>query len=741
MDPKKDMAFQERLRATFQAEADEHICAIYADLLRIEKGPGNKEPLESINRELHSLKGASRAVSLQNVEVVCQALEDILARVKGGSLELGLPAFNILHQAMDYIKSESEKEAGPEKADAAGNDLLMELIKKIESIRSSPGEPSPGERPIRVHPRGGSGVPGKAAETIKKETVRVSAKKLDAMLRHSEELILVMQRMEQHASGLNRVNTGLGLLVKTMNRPAVQKGRDIDDERLKDKLNELADLTAPVRKELLVQMEEYEKILGLTGLLFTSLIDDARELILLPFHTLLEPFPKMIRDLTSEKGKKVQLQMSGAEQEVDRRILEVIKDPLVHIIRNCIDHGIEQPAERLATGKPEEGTIRISISTPGANLLEISVEDDGKGISTQELGKEALKRGIISEEMLEEMSEEELTNLVFQSGFTTSRFLTEISGRGLGMTIVREKVEQAGGLVSLLSEAGSGTVVRITLPLTFGTIRGIHVMAGGQDYIVPTRYVESAMRVRQEQVKTIENREVLSSNGDTLTLVSMDELLGSGPLQASPDGKYSQVLIVKAGNKRICIKVDEIRKEQDILVKAFPEPLSRIPCFEGLTMLGSGRIALILNGQDAVRSVMHGRAATSRTTRDEKEKPPLSVVVAEDSMTARMLLKDILETAGYLVRTAVDGAEAYALLKEKKADLLVSDVEMPRLNGFQLTEKIRSDADLKELPVILVTILKSREDREKGLEAGANAYIEKGNFEPETLLNIIEKLT
>jgi two-component system chemotaxis sensor kinase CheA len=267
------------------------------------------------------------------------------------------------------------------------------------------------------------------------------------------------------------------------------------------------------------------------------------------------------------------------------------------------------------------------------------------------------------------------------------------------------------------------------------------VMAGGQDYIVPTRYVESAMRVRQEQVKTIENREVLSSNGDTLTLVSMDELLGSGPLQASPDGKYSQVLIVKAGNKRICIKVDEIRKEQDILVKAFPEPLFRIPCFEGLTMLGSGRIALILNGQDAVRSVMHGRAATSRTTRDEKEKPPLSVVVAEDSMTARMLLKDILETAGYLVRTAVDGAEAYALLKEKKADLLVSDVEMPRLNGFQLTEKIRSDADLKELPVILVTILKSREDREKGLEAGANAYIEKGNFEPETLLNIIEKLT
>jgi two-component system chemotaxis sensor kinase CheA len=733
MDPNKDMAFR--------AEADEHICAIYADLLRIEKEQGNKESLESIQRELHSLKGASRAVSLQNVEVVCQVLEDILARVKGGSLELGLPAFNILHQAMDYIKSESEKAAGPEKTDAAGNDLLMELINKIESIRSSAGESSPGERGIRVHLPGGSGVPERAAETIKKETVRVSAKKLDAMLRHSEELILVMQRMEQHASGLNRVNTGLGLLVKTMNRPAVQKGRDIDDERLKDKLNELADTTAPVRKELLGQMEDFEKVVGSTGLLFTSLIDDARDLILLPFHSLLEAFPKMIRDLTSENGKKVQLQISGAEQEVDRRILEVIKDPLVHLIRNCIDHGIEQPVERLATGKPEEGTIRISISTPGANLLEINVEDDGKGISAQELGKEALKRGIISEEMLEEMSEEELTDLVFQSGFTTSRFLTEISGRGLGMTIVREKVEQAGGLVSLLSEAGSGTVVRIILPLTFGTIRGIHVMAGGQDYIVPTRYVESVMRVRQEQVKTIENREVLSGNGDTLTLVSLDELLGSGPLQAGPDGKYSQVLIVKAGNRRICIKVDEIRKEQDILVKAFPEPLSRIPSFEGLTMLGSGRIALILNGQDAVRSVMHGRAETSRTTRDEKEKPPLSVVVAEDSMTARMLLKDILETAGYLVRTAVDGAEAYALLKEKKADLLVSDVEMPRLNGFQLTEKIRSDADLKELPVILVTILKSREDRERGLEAGANAYIEKGNFEPETLLNIIEKLT
>jgi two-component system chemotaxis sensor kinase CheA len=440
----------------------------------------------------------------------------------------------------------------------------------------------------------------------------------------------------------------------------------------------------------------------------------------------------------------VDLVIEGGEVEVDRRILEEIKDPLIHLIRNCIDHGIEKPEEREQKNKPRRGTIKMAVSQLDGSKVQLLISDDGRGIDRAKIRASALKLGLISQLEADSLGDREILELVFRSGVSSSPLITDLSGRGLGLAIVREKAEKLRGTVTVHSEVGAGTAFRMILPLTIATFRGIPVCVDEALFVFPSAPVERVARVEQEKIKTVENKATIELDGKTFSLVHLGDALELPRRESTEDAKDGvPVVLVNQNEKRIAFLVDEIISEQEVLVKSLGRQLSRVRNIAGATVLANRKLVPILNVSDLMQSAVRvsGRSARVAAVELEKEKPRnKSVLVVEDSITSRTLLKSILEAAGYNVDTAVDGIDGLTQLRSGKFDVVVSDVEMPRLNGFDLTAKIRADKKLAETPIILVTALQSREDRERGMDVGANAYIVKSSFDQSNLLDVMGRL-
>ncbi len=352
----------------------------------------------------------------------------------------------------------------------------------------------------------------------------------------------------------------------------------------------------------------------------------------------------------------------------------------------------------------------------------------------------AERNGVVSREEADTLSDREALLLVFRSGVTTSPIITDISGRGLGLAIVSEKAERLNGTVAIESLPGIGTTIKIVFPLTLVTFRGVFARINEHIFVLPSENVERVTRVRKEEIRTVENRETILIDGQAVSLVSLADVLGiKTKAEMSADISYVVVIVLGLGGKRVAFLTDEILHEQEVLVKPLGKQLSRVRHIAGATVLGSGKIVPILNVSDLMKSAI-SVVPSGVMVVDEGTMPKKAVLVAEDSITARTLLKTILESAGYDVKTAVDGIDAITSLNAGNFDLVVSDVDMPRLNGFDLTAKIRSDRKLSELPVILVTALESREDKERGVDVGANAYIVKSSFDQSNLLEVIGRL-
>jgi two-component system chemotaxis sensor kinase CheA len=468
-----------------------------------------------------------------------------------------------------------------------------------------------------------------------------------------------------------------------------------------------------------------------------------KKTLMLPFSATLQILPKFVRDLSRDQGKEAELVVQGGEIEVDRRILEELRDPLLHLVRNCVDHGIETREQRQRRSKPPRATIALTITRKSEGEIEVLITDDGAGIDTEKVGKAALKLGIVSPDDAASRDQLALLPLVFESGVSTSPIITEISGRGLGLAIVREKVERLGGVTSVETRPGAGTTFRVVVPLTLATLRGVHVRVADHRFVIPTTYVEQVARLKKEEIKTVENRETIRWNGHVVALARLTDVLEL-PRKKSIDAASDivPVVLLASANRRIAFLVDEILDEQEVLVKPLGKQLSRVRNVAGATVLGNGKAVPILDVSDLLTSA--AKAATAPSVAEMGSEPLTaerqSILVAEDSITARTLLKNILESAGYGVATAVDGVDAYTLLKTERFDIVVSDVDMPRMSGFDLTAKIRADKALSELPVVLVTALESREHRERGIDVGANAYIVKSSFDQSNLLEVIRKL-
>ena len=779
-----DIEFQKRLLATFGIEAKEHLNSLSAGLVALENTTDEakrREIVEAVFREAHSMKGAARAVNMSGIESLSHALEGIFAVWKRGKGVPPTDLYDLLHRAVDTIGIHLSS-AGTEPDDSLKlktREIVRGLGKAAGGFAQdmhreggTPGSPVAPTRTLPPRETSGETVERDGEETaqhaesretlfpdrpVELDTVRISAEKLDTVMRRAEEMLTAKLTARQRAVELGKISTVLASWENEWKkvRPAMTGLRSAlrgrlsadPDARQLDKALDFFETSHDVIKSLqgrtnMLSQSAATNRSSLGGMV-DALLDDLKEALMLPCSAILDVLPKMVRDLALDRGKEAVLSISGENIEIDRRVLEELKAPIIHLIRNCIDHGIEKPGERIRANKAARGKISIRISLVDANHVEILVADDGAGIDTVMLADTAVKSGIAARDEADRMERSELMELVFRSGFSTSSLITDISGRGLGLAIVREKVEKLGGTVMVESEPHKGTSFRMVIPLTLSTYRGVQVRVADRIFIIPAAAVERVSRIDRSLLKTVENRETVELDGEAVSFVRLADIL-----QIRKDGKNGneagmiQLFVVGSGASRIAFGVDGILGECETLVKSLGPQLSRVRNIAGATVLGTGGVALILHPGDLVKSAVKGTfsPATVVPVREAADTVRKSVLITEDSITARALLKNILETAGYRTYTAVDGIDALTLLRTERIDLVVSDVDMPRMNGFDLTTRIRASEEFAELPVVLVTSLDSREDRERGIEAGANAYVVKSSFDQSNLLEVIRRL-
>jgi two-component system, chemotaxis family, sensor kinase CheA len=771
-DKDRDKDLLKKLLATFAIEAEEHLAAISSGLVELETATSPErqmEIVEKVFREAHSLKGAARAVNLVEVESACQSLENMFAKLKAKEATLSPELFDHLHQMADALGrlpfdgrnevpggDESSPSPRPVQPNSPGTifpQTPQRVSRSVEAVTP---------RPTRIVGSEKAAEPGCFGDPkpASPETLRVPAHRLDALLRQAEELIPVKATLAQRAVELREITQALvsweaeWRKIQSHSLPSLVNVEDRSNGR-GYRSDEIARATArvmtiaafldrnanrmhSVRQKLAALGKQLESDRRAFERRVDDLVEDTKRVSMLPFSTLLESFPKLVRDLSHDCGKDVELTIIGGEIETDRRILEEMKTPLIHLVRNCVDHGLETPRSRQEAGKPPRAIIRIAISPKSADKVEIVVSDDGTGIDVAKVRSASVKLGLVSEEDARKMDDQQIAELIFKSGLSTSPMITEVSGRGLGLAIVREKVEKVGGMVSIETRPRMGTTFRLVLPLALARFRGILVRVGESVFVVPTRYVQRVLRVSPDEIKTAENRETITIDGSVASAVRLGDVLEITRRHADTDPKGKlPVLALDWAGEQIGFFVDEILDEQEVLVKSLGKQLPRVRNIAGATILGTGKVLPVLNVADLMQSAVETAPPTvSRGTGEA----PKSILVAEDSITSRTLLKNILELAGYRVKTAVDGADALTTLANEGFDLVVSDVEMPRMSGFELTTQIRADKRLSRLPVVLVTGLDSREDRERGVDAGASAYIVKSSFDQGNLLEVVRRL-
>lgn len=762
MEP-KDKEFLRRLRATFKVEAREHLQTISKGLEEIERTaaePQQKELIEAIFRTAHSLKGAARSVNAAEIEAVCQSMENVMAALNKRTVTASTETLAVLHQAVDALDSllETAEPDGRTETKTSTAALIRRLdIAAQGRLASLPQE--------SVLPTPVSESPSNVASGPRAETIRVAATRLDALLVQAEEMLAVKLMSGHRASQIKNLLKEFRQWHQDWSRvvPQARRARQLMEQAGNGSRAQLSkaglqatELTGMLefldQNQTFIQMMEgalsriameTEQEHRATSVLVDNLLSDVKQTVMVPFSSVVEGFPKLVRSLAQAEGKEAELIIHGEHIEMDRRMLEGLKDPMVHVLRNSIDHGLEKPDERARQRKPPRGTITIAVSQHSSARIEILISDDGRGIDLSRVRETAIKRGLISQAEAEQLSAEEVTSFIFHSGFSTSSVISDISGRGLGLAILQDKVEKLGGALSVESHVGRGATFRLIVPLTVATFRAVLVSAGGQRLAVPTNSVERVLRVDKTAIKTVENRETIEMDQRVLLLARLSDALEINQRERRQNGEEISAIVINVAGNRVALRVDEVLEEQEVLVKSLGRQLARVRNIAGAAVLGTGQLVPVLNVRDLLKSALRLRAApigSKRRAEKTKRAKTKTILLAEDSITARVLLRNILESAGYSVQTAIDGVDAFTRLKTEAYDLLVSDVEMPRMNGFELTSRVRADKTLSDLPVILVTALASREDRERGVEAGANAYIVKSSFDQSNLIEVITRL-
>jgi len=598
-----------------------------------------------------------------------------------------------------------------------------------------------------------------ATENTTIKTLRVDTRKLDQLVGQVGELIIAKIKAKEHLTEVEKLARTVEdwyrewqkakQFLKNLDRKPFKpsdlpSGTSIYSQNknifsfFEDNSVRLADLMSQISTLYKTIQEDDTRL----DLIVNELEEKIKSVRVLPLATIFHMFPRMVRDISREKGKDIDLIISGSETSVDKKIIEEIKSPLIHIIRNAIDHGIEDPETRIKSGKNPKGRIFLSACHLENSVL-IEVIDDGKGINLEAIKKKAIQKGLLTQTELQAMNEEQIMNIIFWPGFSTGEVVTDISGRGVGLDIVYTKINQLGGKVNIKSTLGEGCRVSIQLPVTMATIKAFLVSVNDQTFAITTSAIKTALLIKSKDIHYKEGRETIIVDNKTIPICRLSRVL------EMPDQKLNEekivVIVIQAEDVQVGFIIDKLLGDQEILHKNLTPPLLRIRNVAGVTTLGSGELCLILNVNDLVKSayINFGMSKKELIINRENNTSIINkknILVVDDSVTTRILERNILRTAGYHVTVAINGLDALTKILSEKFDLIISDVEMPEINGFELTERLKKDEKFKHIPIILVTSLASELDKKRGLNLGANSYITKGGFDQEELLATVSKL-
>ncbi len=775
------MSFQpdelQEILSIYKAETEEHLQKLNEGLLRLEKAPRRTETLEEIFREAHSLKGAARMIGFEPVEKISHGLEDLFGLARKGELEFGREVFDAIFAALDAISRLTadwlENPGGPSfpvddvlsriRAAQTGRPAKTAITTPAPEPASagvpppSPGPPPVDEppapqlpsvtpvpslpKPVRPvdHPAEQPAVP--ASETGVRqveETIRVTTQKIDDLMNQIGEILVTRIKFDERLGEIREIERQLEQFQRTWTAVHRRPAQGADPWSVREITARLARLQEDVRHLATGFNDDTLRM----SLVSSELQESINRVRMMPLSALFNLFPRLLRDIARQEGKDVELVIEGGHAQLDKKIIEELKDPLTHLLRNALDHGIESRDERLRAGKRPAGRLRLS-ATQKASSVVIDIEDDGAGIDLERVRALALRRGFATEAELAEMTDQQILGLVFRPGFSTKGMITDLSGRGVGLDVVLTNIERLKGTIIVSSEPGRGSIFSIRLPITLATTQALLVLVSGQTFAIPLAAVEVIGEVGLDQVTSVESREAVLIEGVPTALVRLNEILRlpeqSVRLEA---GDKAPIVVLGSTEERVAFLVDELLGEHEVVVKGLGAPLRRVRNVSGATISGDGSVVLILNVFDLIKSSQKVRGLWLADKRriEAGRHGKSRVLVVDDSVTTRLLEKGILEGNGYEVTLAVDGLDALEKLAAGGFDLVVSDVEMPRMSGFELTRQLRRAEAYRELPVILVTSLASEEDRKTGVEAGADAYIVKGAFDQGNLISTIRQL-
>ncbi len=770
--------------AKFQEEATDLLQRLNEGIINLEADPANRPLIDQWLRDAHTLKGSSRMVGLIEISDIAHRMEDVMVKVRDGGMAYTGDMTDTFFEALDvvvYLAEHAGKDSASDidlvgvtgrlttlAGSAADAVESASVAVAVQEPSASATEKTPAREAVSVSapaitdatPEGAESgtdheheahAPQAAQRDDKLQskeqtTVRIRTSQVDRLLNLVSEVVIGQIKAQQRVRDLRVVSAQSIDALQSWGRikgmlsvlsPEEQSALDID-------LRALDDLLLTQRRELVALAKDYADDTSRTAAVVGDLQERAMELRMLPVSTVFNTFPRAMRDLARTFKKDVDLFIEGGDTELDKKVLEEINDPLVHIMRNAVDHGVEPAAERLALGKPAKGTITLSARQEGDHII-IEVADDGAGIDPVKVKAAAVRKGYITESEAKSMSDREARYLIFEKGFSTAAIITEISGRGVGMDVVREfVVERLKGALDVESELGKGSTFRLTIPLTLAIIRALLLRVGGQTFALPTSSIEETSRIERSSIIKVEGHEVIRRQRRTVPLVHLRDILGID-FGADEIGQKIPVATLGFSGHRLGLIVDEFVGEQQIVIKTLGTHLKRVDNVAGVTILGAGEVVPILNVPDLMTN---GRQLTGVRARraggaaeQQEDKGPSRVLICEDSFTTRELERSIFEAAGFEVETATDGAMGLARLREGlNPDAVVTDVQMPNMTGFELTRAIKSDDLLKSIPVIIVTSLERDEEKAEGIDAGADAYITKSVFNQDTLLDTVERL-
>lgn len=748
---------RERLLQAFQIEYREHLEAIRSllnDLGRRTEGSGIAQ-LDEIFRRAHSLKGAARAVDLPPVEQIAHRLETLFVRVRDGKIPLDGAVAAMINRALDavedWVAASGAAKALPDMAPA-----MEEIEAVLEGREVSPTTAAvtapPPPPPAAAPPLAAEVVPAVQEEVVERplsttkveETVRVKAVHLDRLLRSSNELMTETMIQRQLTRELVEIDRSLAEFDKhwrTVRKQASAAIREMGDHDRSATLDRQFEALEQSLRMLTREARSSRRTQQRTGWalrqLGQELQQEIRQVRMVPAESIFGGFRKMVRDLARDVGKQVEVQVSGLEVEADRMVLQGLKDPVMHLLRNALSHGVEFPEDRAAASKPPSAMVALRFDI-AEGRLQVRVEDDGKGVDFDAIRHKAVERGLFEADEAADLAHQTLLDLIFDPGFSTAGAIDDLSGRGMGLSVVREAAAMMNGTIDVQRREPVGTCFRLSVPLSVSTQRLFLVESQGHVYALPTEGVDRLYRVKADDVATVEGKSIVYLGREQLPLLSLAHLLALGESSVRVTRNVVPLVVLRNGERRVAIAVDGFLSIREGMVKDIGVPASRGTMVAGGMLLEDGDIALVLNPFEIVETFRKSGSIRVLTTVEKPVESRVPVIlVVDDSLTTRTLEKSILEAHGYQVRLAFDGLEALGRLRAEQIDLIISDIQMPRLDGFGLLQAVKADLALKAIPVILVSSLEAREDRERGLALGADAYVVKRKFDQKELLETI----